>query len=64
MPTSVAPLSLMASTKAWCSTFTPRSMTLMPLEVMTVATMSLPKSWMSFLTVPKTRVPRRSARRS
>ena len=39
--------------EGWCSTFTPRSMTLMPFELMTVATMSLPKSWMSFLTVPR-----------
>ena len=53
MPTSSGLCSLMASTKAWCSTFTPRSTTLKPLELMTVATMSLPKSWMSFLTVPK-----------
>ena len=57
MPTSVAPLSLIASTQAWGSTSTPRSTTLMPFEDSTVAVMSLPNAWMSFLTVPSTMVP-------
>ena len=57
MPTSVAPLSLMASTQAWGSTSTPRSTTLMPLDDSTVPAMFLPNSWMSFLTVPSTMVP-------
>ena len=57
MPTSVAPLSLMASTQACGSTSTPRSTTRMPLELSTVPAMFLPNSWMSFLTVPSTMVP-------
>ena len=55
---TLAPLSLRGLDELLAGTSTPRSTTLKPLALSTLATMFLPMSWMSVCTVPSTTVPR------
>ena len=57
-PITLASFSRAASTNCCAGTSTPRSTTLKPLALSTLATMFLPMSWMSVCTVPRTTVPR------